>query len=197
MKHFCLENNSPRPPAPPIPPRVREHKHSEVSGKELHTSQSLPPPAPASEDLPPWHDAACPQALAATAMQAIHQLNALNVENGPGPAEPADLTHALESDQNFPEPTPSGVLPLRAAAGAVVCEPPDPQGFHPAIDCQALLGCLLHSSGLRSPRVPTSSSWSLIVAASCPSHTFPSLYGILLPECSGRVRTKKSGFPSL
>ena len=136
--------NSPRPPAPPIPPRVREHKHSEVSGKELHTSQSLPPPAPASEDLPPWHDAAhaCPQALAATATQAIHQLNALNVENGPGPAEPADLTHALESDQNFPEPTPSGVLPLRAA-GAVVGEPPDPQGFHPAIDYQALLGCLL------------------------------------------------------
>ena len=137
--------NSPRPPAPPIPPRVREHKHSEVSGKELNASQSLPPPAPASEDLPPWHDAAraCPQALAAKAMQAIHQLNALNVENGPGPAEPADLTHALESDQNFPEPTPSGVLPLRAAAGAVVGEPPDPQGFHPAIDYQALLDCLL------------------------------------------------------
>ena len=76
-------------------------------------------------------------------MQAIHQLNALNVANEPGPAEPADLTHALESDQNFPEPTPGGVLPLRAAAGAVVGEPPDPQGFHPAIDYQALLGCLL------------------------------------------------------
>ena len=34
-------------------------------------------------------------------------------------------------------------LPLRAAVGTVTGEPPDPQGWHPAVDYLALLNCLL------------------------------------------------------
>ena len=76
-------------------------------------------------------------------MQAICQLRTLSADHAPGPPEPEDLAQALESNQNFPEPTPSGVLPLRLASGAISGEPPEPQGLHPEIDYTALLGCLL------------------------------------------------------
>ena len=39
--------------------------------------------------------------------------------------------------------TPDGILPLRAAVGTVTGEPPDPQGWRPAVDYLALLSCLL------------------------------------------------------
>ena len=96
-------------------------------------------------DLPPWQVPSHPgpQVLAATAMQAICQLRTLSADHAPGPQEPEDLAQALESNQNFPEPTPSGVLPLKLASGAISGEPPEPQGLHPEIDYNALLGCLL------------------------------------------------------
>ena len=76
-------------------------------------------------------------------MQAICQLRTLSADHAPGFPEPEDLAQALESNQNFPEPTPSGILPLRLASGAISGEPPEPQGLHPEIDYTALLGCLL------------------------------------------------------
>ena len=136
---------SPRPPIPPIPPRVGEYPVSEVSRIEPRIPHGRPPPAPVAADLPPWQVPSHPgpQVLAATAMQAICQLRTLSADHAPGPQEPEDLAQALESNQNFPEPTPSGVLPLKLASGAISGEPPEPQGLHPEIDYNALLGCLL------------------------------------------------------
>ena len=71
------------------------------------------------------------------------QLRTLSPDHAPGPPELEDLAQALERNQNFPEPAPSGVLPLRLASGAISGEPPEPQGLHPEIDYTALLGCLL------------------------------------------------------
>ena len=141
----CWPDNSPRPPIPPIPPRVGEYPVGEVSRIEPRIPHGRPRPAPVAADLPPWQVPSHPgpQVLAATAMQAICQLRTLSADHAPGPQEPEDLAQALESNQNFPEPTPSGVLPLKLASGAISGEPPEPQGLHPEIDYNALLGCLL------------------------------------------------------
>ena len=100
---------------------------------------------PAEADIPPWleHKRTHPHALAESARDAIRQLHAWNADSPPEQEDASDITLALETDQNFPEPTPEGILPLRAAVGTVTGEPPDPQGWHPAVDYLALLGCLL------------------------------------------------------
>ena len=116
-----------------------------VSRIEPRIPHGRPPPAPVAADLPPWQVPSHPgpQVLAATAKQAICQLRTLSADHARGPQEPEDLAQALESNQNFLEPTPSGVLPLKLASGALSGEPPEPQGLHPEIDYNALLGCLL------------------------------------------------------
>ena len=56
-------------------------------------------------------------ALAETARDAIRQLHAWNADSPPEQEDASDITLALETDQNFPEPTLEGILPLRAAVG--------------------------------------------------------------------------------
>ena len=136
----------PRPPAPPIPLRTGGHRSSEGSREADPLFSSAPPPsAPAEADIPSWleHKSTCPHALAETARDVIRQLHAWNADRPPAQEDASDITQALETDQNFPEPTPDGILPLRAAVGSVTGEPPDPQGWHPAVDYLALLNCLL------------------------------------------------------
>ena len=134
------------PPHPPAPPRTGGHRSSDGSREADPLSSSAPPPStPAEADIPPWleHKRTCPHALAETARDAIRQLHAWNADRPPAQEDASDITQALETDQNFPEPTPDGILPLWAAVGTVTGEPPDPQGWHPAVDYLALLNCLL------------------------------------------------------